>query len=116
MLCHPTDRNEVSRMPTESPPEPELSWCNYAGCEKHPSPTGAPKRIQPTWGELAAHKDAEARWNSYQIPRVSNQTKTLINALIDTSETDEENTSAHQYATLAGMCYWSIKKGDWIWR
>ena len=97
-------------------PTDDFDYCYFDNCEKHHSPTGPPKRIQPTWGELIIHKDNKARWDCYQIPRVPNSIKTQVHQLIDTSETTEDYIAAHQIAVLAGMCYWSIKEGNWIWR
>ena len=94
----------------------DLDWCYFDNCEKHHSPTGPPSRIQPTWGQLAEHRDKQAHWDSYQIPRVSNSIKTQIKELIDSSETTQDYIAAYDAARLAGMCYWSIKEGDWIWR
>ena len=94
----------------------DLDWCHIQGCTKHPSPTGPPSRIQPTWGELAEHRDKQAKWISYHLPKVSLRIKAQILDLIEGSITTEDYIAAHQTAALAGMCYWSIKEGDWIWR
>ena len=99
-----------------APPTDDFDYCYFDNCEKHHSPTGPPKRIQPTWGELIIHKDNRARWDSYQIPRVSQSIKQQILELIEDSETTEDYIAAYDAAKLAGMCYWSIKEGDWIWR
>ncbi len=94
----------------------DLDWCHIQGCDKHPSPTGPPKRIKPTWGQLQDHADAKAKWDSYQIPRVSVTIKLQIDNLISDAETTEDYLGAYQLAVLAGMCYWSIKESDYIWR
>ena len=94
----------------------DFDWCNYHNCDKHHSPSGPPKRIQPTYGELIIHKDKQARWDSYQTPRVTQSIKQQILDLLEDSETPEEHIVAHHLAVSAGMCYWSIKEGDWIWR
>ena len=117
MLCHPTDRQECSRMKTKTATsEDDLDWCYIDGCTKHPSPSGPPKRIQPTWSELIAHRDAQTRWDSYQTPPVSVNIKLQIDNLIGDAETVEDYLAAYQLAALAGMCYWSIKESDYIWR
>ncbi len=101
---------------TETQPSTDLDWCYIEGCDKHPSPSGPPKRIQPTWGQLADWTDEHAKWVSYHLPQVSNTMKVQIDELIQTAETPEEHIVAHHLAVSAGMCYWSIKEGNYIWR
>ena len=94
----------------------DFDYCYFPDCPRHHSPTGPPPRIQPTWGELATHRDKQARWDSYQIPRVPQSIKQQILDLIEDSETTEDYIAAYDAARLAGMCYWSIKGSEWIWR
>ena len=107
-------------MKPQPPPPETFTWnfdtCYVEGCDKHASPTGPPKQINPTWGELSEHADATARWVCYHRPTTSNGVKLMIDELIQDSETTDDYLSAYQLAVLAGMCYWSIKESDYIWR
>ena len=78
--------------------------------------TGPPPRIQPTHGELLDHADRTARYEMYNKPPLEPHTEIIILRMIENSTTPEHYLRAYAIAQLAGMCYWSNKEGDHIWR
>ena len=102
--------------PTKQRPVTDFDWCYYPNCPDHTSPTGAPKRIKPTHGELLKHSDDERRHYCYTRPLVHERVKAEILELMISSQTEGEIMMAYKIAEHAGMCWWSANERDWQWK